>query len=480
MRKKLFNFKSKNTLFILQVTESALKLVSCVSGHGGKREFSAIEVKAIPVDIDDKQLIQELSEVLKKLEYNNNPIVVSLPRHNATCRYIKIPAQTAAEIEKITLLQAPRYLPYPPNELITAYQVILTDKGGYTHVNLIIAHKDAIQRYIRVFQALNIKKFSVVLSPFGLCNLYRYLNPKENQPVMLIDIDLPITEAVIVSGGKTLFSRSFKVIQRQENWPDLFIEEINKTVNAYLKEATGQTPIRAIIFGSPNNSQGFADIISEHLHLPVEAVSYKEGLPAGEAFLSGIFKTDNSLAGLMGLALEEIPESLSLLPKDVKDSFKRTSRKAERLRLILLICGIILLSALGAAKTLDNKARYLQRIKIEVNKIAKEAQALEEIDKRSKILERRSKNRLSSLDTLYELHKIMPSEISLASFNYDEEEGQVVLRGQTPELNSVFTLVARLEKAAAFRNLNIRVRYATKKKLQSGEVVDFEIVCSKR
>ena len=80
---------------------------------------------------------------------------------------------------------------------------------------------------------------------------------------------------------------------------------------------------------------------------------------------------------------------------------------------------------------------------------------------------------------LYALHQIMPAEVSLLSLDYDEDS-QVTLRGQAPELNSVFALVGKLEESEVFKNFNVKVRYATKKKIQESEIIDFEIACSKK
>ena len=54
------------------------------------------------------------------------------------------------------------------------------------------------------------------------------------------------------------------------------------------------------------------------------------------------------------------------------------------------------------------------------------------------------------------------------------------MRGQAQELNSVLAFVAQLEGSAVFKKFNVKIRYATKKKIVSGEIVDFEIACLKR
>ena len=472
--------KKKKAIFICQITEGILKVIKCLSSNYSKREFVGLEIEPIPSDIDDKRLAGRLNYIFKKLEYNRDPVIVSLPRNHATCRYLKVPSQIPREIERIANLQASRYLPYPAEELITGYQIIHTDREGNSDVNLVIAHKDIIERYLGIFKELKTPNPTIVLSSYGICNLYHYINPAERASVMVIDIDSQQIELAIISQNKLLFSRSFKIAGSQPNWENLFIDEINKTRDAYLKEVSKEPPSKIIILGANKISQEvFAEVLNKQMDLPAQVLSYNEKINLSDNLLNSLLNSDNSFVSLIGLGLRDIEESINLLPQDIKEKARGFSRRKEYLRVFLLISGIILIWAGVIAKNLDNKTKYLKQLKIELDKVAKEAAPLEEIEKRFKAMESQTLKKPSSLDILYELHQVMPEQISLINFSYEEGE-QVILSGQTPQLNSVFAFVLQLEKSAIFKNFSIKVRYATKKKTQVGEIVDFEIVCSKK
>jgi Tfp pilus assembly PilM family ATPase len=157
-----------------------------------------------------------------------------LPRQQATCRYIKIPARFPAEIDKIIPFQAAKYLPYQPQELISGYQIVLTDKEGYSYINLNIVHKDIISGYISFFDSLNIKNFSIILNSYGLNNLYSEIEPPKPEINMIIDIDYSYAELIVARQGKLFFSRSFK-LPPQDNLENILSEEINKT-NMYMRK----------------------------------------------------------------------------------------------------------------------------------------------------------------------------------------------------------------------------------------------------
>lgn len=477
MIKQILRPKKRKTIFICSITENSLKVIKCLNNHS--RDFVGLEVEKIPPGIDDKALAEKLNQVFKKLEYNNNPVVFSLTRNQATCRYLKVPTQTPQEIEKIVSLQASRYLPYSANELITAYQAIKTDEEGYSHINLVIVHKDVVERYLKIFNALKVTRLCIILSSYGLCNFYNYIGSKDTRPAIIVDIDSNNVELAIVSNQKLLFSRYFKLNRTQPNWENLFVDEIKKTNDAYAKEVSLELPYKIILLGTGKNAQEFIGVVNKQAQLPVEVLSYSEKIRLSQELLNSMLNSEYSFVSLVGLGLEVIEESLNILPPDIKEKQRKLTQYKERLRRILFISGIVVIWFLAIAKNLDNKTKYLVCLKAELSKIAKEAEPLEEIEKRFDLLQKRAKKKPTSLDLFYELHKIMPDEISLVNLNY-EEDNQVTLKGQTIELNSVFSLVSQLEKSAVFRNFTVKVRYATKRKTQAGEIVDFEIVCTKK
>lgn len=475
MINKFLRQKNKNVTFLCQITESHLKVIKCLFSQASKREFVGLEVEAIPPDIDDKRLSEKLTPVFKKLGYNHEPVIVSLPRSKVTCRYLKVPTQKPTEIENIVSLQASKYLPYNINELVTGYQILSVDKEGYSDINMVIAHKDAVERYLRICKELKTARLKISLSSYGLVNFYSYIKPEDSATVMIIDIDSYQVELAIISHQKLLFSRYFKINRTQSNWESLFINEINKTRDAYLKEAALEAPIKIIVVGTTKTYEEFIQALHKQTGLPVEIFSYENINISGE-LLERILVSDSSFASIIGLGLKDVEESLNLLPQDIKAEAKRLTHHKEQFRLISFIVGIILILGLGVAKNLANKALYLKQLKVELNKITNDAKPLEGMEKRLKAMQRRLEKKPSSVEVLYEIHRIIPSQISLLNFSY-EDATQVILRGQTPELNSVFTFVSQLEKSPVFKNFNIKVRYATKKRVALVEVIDFEIVC---
>lgn len=468
----------KRALFVCQFSPNAVKVIKAES-QGGKIVFCGLGWEALP--LQEEQPVLNLFEIfgnlLKKLGYNDEPITLSLSRQNVTCRYVKIPSQKPEEIEKMAALQSSKHLPYSSEELISGYQSLSSDKEGYTYITLNIAQRDLINNFADNFGKLKIKEFAIVLSSYGICNLYNFCLPREDEPVFIIDIDLPQAEIVIARRDKLLFSRYVKVPHQQDVYQFL-AEEINKTKEAYFREVSAPVPAKIYILSSPALAQKLTDGLKSRISLPVSPLLYANKIKAQNPFQEGLLASENSFASLMGFVLKEIPLSLNLLPRERKEEAKKSFLLNDRLRKAGLVCGIILVLGLGLARSMANKADYLNLLKTEVGKIEKEARPLAILEKRSQFLQKRLE-KSSLLELLRELYQVLPQEIVLVNLTY-EENSQLTLRGQTASMGNILALVGKLEKSPAFKGLNIKVRYATNRRTPAGEIIDFEIGCLKK
>mgnify|MGYP001557994757 CR=1 FL=1 len=467
-------YRKSDVFFICQLSEARLRVLKCSRNIARRVEFLEAKTEEFAALADQEALAFSLGRILKEMDFKDNSLIVSLPRTQVTCRYLKIPSKIPAEVEQMANLQAPRHLPYQVSELITAYQPILIDKDGYTHINLFIAHRDLVEKYIQIFKKLNLKNYSLFLSSVGLLNLYYAVNPQVNSSAILIDIDIDQTEIAIVDKDNFFLSRSFKVSKNLSGWENIIAGEINKTRNAYLKETFYKDPEKIVIFGAAENLQGLSEIVQKQSIIPVEILPYWQKLPFSQRLLDQISNSNGSYANMVGLGLKSIPESLNILPAEIKIQARSSQKAKEKLRVVYFLVGIVIIFTLGILKNIDNKVRFLNYLKVELSKIEKDARSIGELQRRIEFVEKSHQKKPSGLDILYELHQITPGEVVLTNFSYDEG-GQIVLRGQAQQMNKVFEFVTQLEKSAVFKGFEIKVRYASNKKSTAGELIDFEI-----
>jgi hypothetical protein len=466
---------------VFQVTDTQI-----VAIHGFIQDdntFSrdpSLGIEEINPQSPDSDVSQKIIAILKGFNYSPNiPIILTLPRNQITSRFIKIPSNAPEEIERIVNLMTPQFLPYPSHELLNGYQTIQVDKEGYSDIHLVIVPKHIIERYITIFHNANVKQLSIIPGSFGLLNLYTALASPSHTKELIIATDAAQIEIAFIDGDqKLLFSRSFKYALNHPQWLSRCLEETEKTIDAFSKEVGGK-PIEKII--SLNDIPALDEFtlrISQAHQLPLETIHYLERLKFPQEMKDRINASSLSVTSLLGLLLKEIPETLNILPVETKTSQRLQIHKRKQKKLLIVLALTLIFTIIASDLNLRNKTVYLNRLKQELNKITAEAKPLELMEKKSQLLEKRSFEKLSPLEIISELHLLIPSGISLTQLNY-EEDSQLLIKGQSQELNSVFNLVSRLENAKFMRGWTIKVRQATKQLSLAGEIVIFEVTCVK-
>lgn len=442
-------------LFVCQVEGDSVKLI-IMRGRKGE----AARYRQLPL----KDLVPEL----KRLGFNNDNMIFSLPRSLAASRYIKIPSHSPPEIERMVNLQAPRFLPYPAEELITGFEIVSLEKDGSSRINLAIAQKDTINRLLGSLSGLKRAKIDVFISSYGLCGLYNHFIPKGKGATALIDADAGGMELAVVLNGKLAFSRHSK-FDASPGWKSFFIEELKKTRDSYAKEISPEPWQRIYVFGKTAFSEQVKGVLNEQAQYPVEAVTYGNSADSEASF-----------AALTGLGLKKTKDDyFSLLPADLKAGYRRIARRKKAARIIICACAVVLIVISAFSRNLRAKAEYAKELKEQAARMAIEAKPLERIEKALRVMESRRKPDMIALNALFELHQVTPEGIYLYSFNFEEGNG-ISVRGQAQELNSVFEFLSSMERSPAFKRFGLKVKYAAHKKTQSGETVDFEIFGLKR
>ncbi len=470
MNKKI---RDKNLSFVIQISEANFKIVKSAFAAHQEQKIS-IYAERLAAGILDQVLAEKLTQALAKLGFNNNPVVVCLPRGQVTCRIFKVPSQDAVETEKILNFQASRYLPYQPSELISAFDTILKNKDGSAVVAHLIVHKNTIERYLKILKPLNPSGIKIALSSYGISGLF---NPGSKIPDarIVMDFDSDDLEVAIFKGAKLLFSRAFKLSRSSADWQEVLVKELSRSIEAYAKETDQPLPLNCVILSTGSLHEDAAEVIKNKFNWQVEIFNYfkQPKLVVSEGALGAA--AEYSFASLIGLSRQNIPDTLNLLPLDLKEELKRLKILKQRFKLLILSGLALLFLCLGVARDLDNKSFYLSRLRQEAGAVGKEAKNLVSIEKRLKLLDSRTKDTPQVVDFLPGINDAIPQEVYLSSFSY--EANQIILRGQAGQLNSVLDFVSGIEKSKIFSGYQVKVRYATKRKSLNAEIVDFEIVC---
>ena len=107
-------------------------------------------------------------------------------------------------------------------------------------------------------------------------------------------------------------------------------------------------------------------------------------------------------------------------------------------------------------------------------KIKQETDSLAQKSREINIVKGRLDIQNSALKYLYEIHKLIPKEVTLTTITFDEAD-KIILRGQAQEMSDVFELITVLEESAYFQK--VQTKHTRKKKIKDREVSEFEIAC---
>jgi hypothetical protein len=468
-------------IFTERFSNAALKKrFKVLAGKGKKRpDYEIVNMFEEPIAAREKKdgdIAQRVIKALNDLDYKNEQLIFVLPRSHATSRYLILPTRDIKEIENIISLQAPHYLPYSSEELITGYQLLFTDHEGYSHVNLTLVHREAVEPYRQIFKELEIASPVVWLSSYGICELFNRTEQTQD-PVIVLDVSADHAEIAGCNKGKLVFSRFFKLDGIKENSRMQFVDEIKKTFDAYSKEVPGPRPKMIAILGDNEFSAIIGMLLKNYTGMEVKIAALDNVLYSRKGHAVSLLKGNDRYA-LIGLGIADLPESLNLMPIEEKISIRKEIAFKQCIRIAGSLLVTLMVLSLAVIKHLNNKTFYVAELKKQMAGIRDKVVSLEKMNKQIEQLRKNADRRMPHLDILYELHRVTPETISFQSI---ESEGgrEIVLRGQSVDMDTVFRLVKGLSAVPVLKDFNINVRYATQRRISSDEKVQFEILCMK-
>ncbi|MBU2540440.1 MAG: PilN domain-containing protein [Candidatus Omnitrophica bacterium] len=469
----------KNVFSSVELNHDSIKIAQAESILG-KPKFTHLFYSRVG-DLSKKETQGKIRSLLSKEQIEITNCLLCLPRHNVTTRYLKLPSLEEQEIEKMLMLQIPKLLPYAPGEILSSYKKITSDSEGYTYCIVILAQENLVRRYLSFLKAIGIEASSVILSSEVCAHWLRFINKVniKNETIVLIDVDTSSVDIMIINGGELIFTRSFsRELQDTQglSWQNKLQDEIRRTLETAEKEIGKQNITRLILSGSRLATKDTDKALSENFSRPVEIISRleEECIKSQASIAKTLRESDTSFTSVMGAAVSRQNFSINLLPADIKARLNWQRLKKERVKCISLVLLIIAFSFGLFVKHIYDKQRLLKTLEQKIATLLPEATMREKISSRLEIIREQLKSKVFTAQLIKEIYTIIPDKIYLNSLSIQKDE-ILIIKGQADKLSNVFTLVGALEKSTYFQD--VRVRYATKRKVKTVEITDFQIDC---
>ncbi|MBU2063121.1 MAG: pilus assembly protein PilM [Candidatus Omnitrophica bacterium] len=449
--------------------------------NGKKKEFDNFTTYNIK-GLSDDEVAKILEKTCQDLKIKNPFIVNVIPQHLAITKNLEIPSVDAREIKEIINLQSGRQTPYSREEIVVDYASIGTFRHSYTKILLAIVPRNTIKRQCEIIQKAGFRLEKILFAPEGIAQVCRTQLKGDllDNPIGIVHINLNFTDFIVAVNGAASYTRSIPLgvkhyLEKTDEFMGKLVEELKKSLEAYQAEDIGTAVQLLFLTGAIEQLADLSAILAAQLHVPNKVLLYLGLLPLNQKVLTAstinkhvsFFGVTAALMCLRSIKIDLIPEEIKL-KRAFDERIQQLIHMSVYIGIILVLCGSIFMSKFYFENV------YLERLKIQHETLAPEAEILEKSMTKARIIKHYIRNRGHSLKVIEALYEILPKRIMLTDIKMDIE-GKLNLKGTARAMSDVFTFVVALEESEFFSN--VQTNYTSSRKEKDEDWADFGISC---
>ena len=467
-------------MIIFEITSSWVKAL------WGKSVLKDVRIDGVvskPIESDSQEnLVKIVSSIGDENTFfkKYKPVILCIPRSQATLRNLKFPSKDQKELDNIINLHLTQQVPYAREEIVYNYADLGKNPSGFTEILLGILHRELLIKQFSLFERFNLYPENVLLSTSGLMRFLRMAKAAKDNDIGLkacLDIDSEFSDFLIFRGSQIFFSKSIAIGYSQLKEEDKltkFIGEIKQALVVFQAEKR-EALSRFYISGVTQKAIELEANIKEALNVPVETIDTISTVSSLKEIKDLKDVLGNvSISALLGVASKPSSTKLNfILPeakmkKDVKVMTKNLVVTGS------IVIYLFVLILLGFTGRVYNRQTYLDKLTTEMDvwgSANKEStEALESI----KAVRNFTKEKDSFLYYYYELTKIIPENITVDRLIFSKNKEFSTI-GKGTDMGEIFRFVRILNKENIFGK--VELRYSRKKTKGESEFNEFEIMC---
>lgn len=464
----------------LQIESGYVKLIQA-QDYAGSRKIVGLIIRRL-ASASEEDIIGVLRAAFKEIKAPLGKLIISIPRHKVTVRFLQFPSVNEKEIEGMVRLQSEKELPYSKEELISDYLITQKTKDGYSKVALVIVHKDVVDGYLNILKKLNLEPERITFSSEAILDWYdaAFKLRRTKAAAVLLDVDSQSTDIMILYNSGLAFTRGLNLgamqLQASPDAKNKLVAEVKRTIETFSRQEKAGKIERILLIQSAESVKDLGSALVQRLRLPCETLSPLKNLSYSKEALSLQNIPEVSLVNILGVVLDLKRRRLNLLPAALRKRQELNLKKRRISKTYTLFLVILLLNLSVFAKKLHNKQLQIFYLDREIKKTAPKAQDIENKLKKIELIKERRKITGSSIDILRELHNLKSEEIFFSIFNYNEEAGMLTLQGISRDMSDIFNFMNALGKSVYFKN--VQLKYVSEKKAKDSGFIDFKIECT--
>jgi hypothetical protein len=392
-----------------------------------------------------------------------------IPTYLCATEYAVLPSTDPEEIEKMLELELPDIIPFKTKPWSWDYSVIDRRQDGWSRVLVNLCPLPIVDRHIKAAISLGIKPRVVTTSAifyFSLLLEHKTL-PMSGLACCFCLNDECMDFFVIENEQVVLMRGVFLQKGGPENCEIIELEMRRCLAMIKQKDIVGRT----CVFYTINTGQwsvNLTKIAEKVIRGDVEEVQLTGTGNRGVSVKGGLSRR------IFGEKLSCISERtcLNLLPGQMKERQRRSSRSRRAviglLRICLVICLLLACLKAGIWRTGRVIGRYEKRLAA----ISPEAEKLRFLEQQLSLIQTHLRGNISTLDIICELYKVLPEQVTV-HYLAIEQNASIVIRAQAGLLSEAFDCIGLLEESRYFAN--VRQSYANQRQIETNVLIDFEI-----
>ncbi len=431
---------------------------------------------------------QDLHKIIRRqlkihgLKVKNENVILSLPRHKAMSRLIRLPSQDTEETNNMVALQVFREGLYnKENKLIHDYKIVGSDGDGSSLISVFYMREEYLRRYFDILEKIGIYPMGVTLNSQGLLDwllLQRNYNACGSEKCThLLNIDDGTYDYIVVFKGSLLFSRSFVLPEGEFiDYTKWLAKEVKVSFEMFRRTSRGsyESEEELYIVGASDEfpEKDFGKFVScriKSFNPPkrLEAKSYLK-YPAEN---SGV-----SYASVLGLALKrEGLKGIDITPAQMRVKALQRKNWLFLREVFVLAAAILLCFSFFLFRLIDLKSRELADARQKLSALASMEKAAASFAKLD-FLNTEISNGYDVLNILGELYDLVPESVFITDLEIKDGK-PLAIRGFGAEPASVFKFLESLGQSGLFGSVYLDyVDSKTKKGDSTG--VSFQITAS--
>jgi hypothetical protein len=469
---------------IIGVIEFGNKYLKYLLLKTGASSAHVVEAKALDIShASREELLTYIKTNIKSSRVKK--YMLCIPRSIVILRNLSLPSHDLQEVSQMIDLHIEKQVPHSKDEIVSAWDFVGVDEGGFGKVLLGIIQRDTMSNIFGVLEEAGVYVNKAYLGTSATIAWFLYASKDQSlspdKTYIALNVDREETELIVFAKGKAVFSRVINLgaLQLADGAqtvnrllgeirqsflliPGVSIEK--KNVKIYCTGATEQMGFLIKYLRSELQVEAELFVITQKL-----ALEHFSGKPEDNPLNKFSY---TALAGA-GVSLREENKLLSFtLPElAIRSSMRESAHQ-------IIILGGIVVYIIGVAAGLfaENiylKKNYLESVLAQNQDIAKKHGELNEMFNKIEVASKFLNVEESLLTYAYQLHTLVPEDVSFTALDIDQD--QISMKGVSKSTSAVFKFTTALEKSKYFTN--VETKYTRKKITPEEELTEFALTC---